>query len=159
LNRWNRQSSNPIASTLFHGFPAMVALLVLLLGPFVVQCRAPNGTTAAKLLFAACPAEVGCCASCEDDASAPAVDAATNSGMTACGVGPCDGCTESSIFWFVGGRGLRDDAGPAVAIPFLLAELHPASESNGEIATTPLADESLLEAPPPLPDSHRILRI
>lgn len=159
MNRWNRQPRQPITSVLIHSLPAVAALLVLVLGPFVVQCRAPNGTVAPKFLFAACPPEVGCCADCEDDAAAPGANSETGFGITACGVGPCGGCTENAIFWLVSGRDLRDDASLAGPIPFLLAELHPASEATGEFIGPRLSEVDPLKSTHPFTKTYRVLRI
>jgi hypothetical protein len=139
--------------------PAMAALVVLVLGPFMVQCRAPNGTAVAKFLFSECSPEAGCCDR-PDAATAPlTANAETDSRIMDYGDSPCGGCAENALFSFVGGRGSRDDGKLVGSIPYVLAEVHPASKLTAEIAEVSLADATFLEAPLSPDGIHRILRI
>jgi hypothetical protein len=154
-----RDGRNRFGAIVMQALLSVAALVVLVLGPFVVQCRAPNGTLAAKFLFSECSPEVGCCDALEDVTAPHAVSDRGDSGTMSSDDIPCAGCSENALFLFVGSRGSRDDSKLVGSIPCVVAEAHPAGKLTAEIADERLAGATLLEAPL-LPDGiHRVLRI
>ena len=154
-----RYKGDRFAAIVLHALLSVAAVVVLVLGPFVVECRAPNGTATAKFLFSECSPEAGCRAVLEDVAVPCPVNARSDSDTMGCVGGPCDGCTENALFSFVGSRGSRDDGNLVGSIPYLLAEVHPASKLTAEIAGERLPDAVLLEAAPPPDGIYRVLRL
>jgi hypothetical protein len=136
-----------------------VALVVLVLGPLVVQCRAPNGTVAAKFIFTECSPEAGCCDLPGEVAAPGATNAGTNSRVIGYGGSTCGSCSERALFLFVGSRGSRDAGQVVGSNPCLLVEFHPASKLPLEIADERLVDATLLDSPPPPVGMHQVLRI
>jgi hypothetical protein len=159
LTRPSRQIRNPLAAIITHGLLAAAALVVSVLGPFVVQCRAPNGTVAAKFLFSECPVETGCCADVENEAATPREGAGGDFRVTCYDKIPCGGCSEDALFWFVGSRSARGEARPMGPISIALMAVHPASALT-EAATDPRhAAATALELPLSPREVHRVLQI
>jgi hypothetical protein len=136
-----------------------VALVVLVLGSFVVQCRTPNGGLATRFLFTACSPEVGCCDLPEESSIAHGVNGDSDSGTMACDDGCAGGCSESALFFFVGTRGSRDDGRLAVPAPYVLAELHPASDLAAVLADGCLIHPAFACSIPAPQVTSRVLRI
>jgi hypothetical protein len=153
-----RDRRNRFGVIMMRALLTAAALVALALGPFVVQCRAPNGAVAAKFLFSECSPEAGCCDLPEEVLEPYAAGAGTNSRIMDYGGSPCGGCSENALFLLVC-RGSRDDGHLVGSISALLAEVHPASKLAAEIASERLADATLLEVSPSSEGTHRVLRI
>jgi hypothetical protein len=154
-----RYSCNRFAAIAVQVLLGVAALLMLVLGPFVVQCRAPNGVVAAKLLFSECAPEAGCC-DLGDDVSVPFTETAeTGSGMMDSSGNPCGSCAENVLFLFVNNRGSRDESHYAGSIPDVMVEVHPASQLTAKIAMESLAPAATVDPPSSQDGIHRVLRI
>ncbi len=150
---------NRLGAIAMRALLSIAALMVLVLGPFMVQCRAPNGTVAAKFLFSECSPDVGCCDRPDGVTGPQTANVETDFRFMDCDGSPCGGCAENALFSFVGARGSRDEATLVGSIAPVLAEVHPASKLTAEIAAVSLAEAIFLETPFSRDGIHRVLRV
>jgi hypothetical protein len=155
----DRDRRNRFGAIVMRAILSVAALVVLVLGPFVVQCRTPNGTVAAKLLFVECPPDAGCCSLPWEITGPRTVNSETDSRVMDYDGSPCGGCSENALFSFVGSRSSRDDGKLVGSIPYVLAEVHPASKLTATMAKERLAETTFFEAPLSPGGIYRVLRI
>lgn len=159
MGRSDRDTRRRFSAIVVHTLLSVAALIVSVLGPFMVECRARNGTVAAKFLFSDCSTEAGCCNLPEDATPQPVAGCEADCSAIGCADGLCGGCSESDLFLFVGNRGARDDGQPIGTIRYIVAEAHPAIRLSAEPADCHLVETPPQESPFPPQGIDQILRI
>lgn len=153
-----RCGHTPIGVIVIHAILSVAAVVVLVLGPFLVECRASSGTVTARFLFADCPPDAECCSLPEACGNSSVADAETDSGIMDDGSRPRGGCSDAALFTFVGSRSSRDDCRSVGSVPHTIAVVHPADRLTVQRADVRLAAATAPDVPPPPDEILCVLR-